>query len=91
MVLNGKRERCPDDGPWQRRETPTRQDAFPAEMHTLMPLADLCALIGPGNCRGPSALKHRFRIHLLHRWLSQFETACEQAECDSPALCSFGH
>lgn len=55
-----------------------------------MPLADLCALIGPGNCRGPSALKHRFRIHLLHRWFSQFETACEQAECDSPALCSLG-
>jgi IS5 family transposase len=79
---------------FERYRKPTRRDAFLAEMHTLVPYAQLVALIEPhypkpGNGRPPIGLERMLRIHLLQHWFNLADAACEEALYDSAALRAF--
>ncbi len=55
---------------FERYRKPTRRETFLAEMETLVPWSQLCALIEPhypqaGNGRPPLGLQRMLRIHLL--------------------------
>ncbi len=79
---------------FERFRKPTRRDAFLAEMQTLVPWAQLVALIEPhypkpGNGRRPIGLERMLRIHLLQHWFNLADAACEEALYDSAALRAF--
>ena len=79
---------------FERYRKPTRRDSFLAEMQTLVPWAQLVALIEPhypkpGNGRPPIGLERMLRIHLLQHWLNLADAACEEALYDSAALRAF--
>ncbi len=79
---------------FERYRKPTRRDAFLAEMQTLVPWAELVALIEPhypkaGNGRPPIGLERMLRIHLLQHWFNLADAACEEALYDSASLRSF--
>ena len=79
---------------FERYRKPTRRDSFLAEMQTLVPWAQLVALIEPhypkpGNGRPPIGLERMLRIHLLQHWFNLADAACEEALYDSAALRAF--
>ena len=79
---------------FERFRKPTRRDAFLVEMQTLVPRAELVALIEPhypkpGNGRPPIGLERMLRIHLLQHWFNLADAACEEALYDSAALRGF--
>jgi len=79
---------------FERYRKPTRRDSFLAEMQTLVPWAQLVALIEPhypkpGNGRPPIGLERMLRIHLLKHWFNLADAACEEALYDSAALRAF--
>ncbi len=79
---------------FERHRKPTRRDVFLAEMQTLVPWAELVALIEPhypkaGNGRPPVGLERMLRIHLLQHWFNLADVACEEALYDSQALRHF--
>lgn len=79
---------------FERYRKPTRREAFLAQMETLVPWAELGALIEPhypkpGNGRPPIGLQRMLRIHLLQHWFNLADEAMEEALYDSAALRSF--
>ena len=69
---------------FERYRKPTRRDVFLADMQTLVPWAELVALIDPhypkaGNGRPPIGLERMLRIHLLQHWFNLADAACEEA------------
>jgi IS5 family transposase len=79
---------------FERYRKPTRREAFLAQMDTLVPWAELGALIEPhypkaGNGRPPIGLQRMLRIHLLQHWFNLADEAMEEALYDSAALRAF--
>lgn len=79
---------------FERYRKPTRRETFLAEMETLVPWSQLCALIEPhypkaGNGRPPLGLPRMLRIHLLQHWFNLADLAMEEALYDSAALRRF--
>jgi IS5 family transposase len=79
---------------FERYRKPTRREAFLARMDTLVPWAELGALIEPhypraGNGRPPIGLQRMLRIHLLQHWFNLADEAMEEALYDSAALRAF--
>src|ERR1700756_3419313 len=63
---------------------PTRREAFLDEMNTIVPWAQLCAVVEPfypkrGNGRPLIALERMLRIHFVQHWLNLADLACEEA------------
>jgi IS5 family transposase len=66
---------------------PTRKGEFLAKMETLMPWAELCALIEPhypkaGNGRPPVGLERMLRMYWIANWFNLADEACEDAFYD---------
>ena len=79
---------------FERDRKPTRREAFLAQMDTLVPWAELGALIEPhypkaGNGRPPIGVQRMLRIHLLQHWFNLADEAMEEALYDSAALRAF--
>lgn len=79
---------------FERYRKRTRREAFLAQMQTLVPWAELGALIEPhypkaGNGRPPIGLARMLRIHLLQHWFNLADEAMEEALYDSAALRAF--
>jgi IS5 family transposase len=79
---------------FERYRKRTRREAFLAQMQTLVPWAELGALIEPhypkaGNGRPPIGLQRMLRIHLLQHWFNLADEAMEEALYDSAALRAF--
>ncbi|MGF6383332.1 IS5 family transposase [Paraburkholderia atlantica] len=73
---------------------PTRREAFLDEMNTIVPWAQLCAVVEPfypkrGNGRPPIALERMLRIHFVQHWFNLADLACEEALYDSLSLRRF--
>jgi IS5 family transposase len=75
---------------------PTRRDRFLAEMNTVVPWADLVAVIEPYypkatnvGGRPPVGLERMLRIHCLQLWFDLADPAVEEALYDSRAMRSF--
>jgi len=73
---------------------PTRREAFLDEMDTIVPWAQLCAVVEPfypkrGNGRPPIALERMLRIHFVQHWFNLADLACEEALYDSLSLRRF--
>ena len=72
----------------------TRRDEFLDTMNTIMPWAELCAVIEPhypkrGNGRPPIGLERMLRIHFVQHWFNLADFACEEALYDSTSLRRF--
>ena len=74
----------------------TRRDRFLAEMNTVVPWADLVAVIEPyypktssAGGRPPVGLERMLRIHCLQLWFDLSDPAVEEALYDSRAMRSF--
>lgn len=81
---------------FERFRKPTRRERFLAEMNTVVPWAELCALIEPhypqaGSAGGrPAAgLERMLRIHCLQLWFNLSDPAVEEALYDSRAMRAF--
>jgi IS5 family transposase len=79
---------------FERYRKPTRREAFLAQMDTLVPWAELGALIEPhypkaGNGRPPIGLQRMLRIQLLQHWFNLADEAMEEALYDSASLRAF--
>jgi transposase, IS5 family len=79
---------------FERFRKPTWREAFRAQMETVVPWAELGALIEPhypkpGNGRPPIGLQRMLRIHLLQHWFNLADEAMEEALYDSAALRAF--
>jgi IS5 family transposase len=79
---------------FERHRKRTRREAFLAQMDTLVPWAELGALIEPhypkaGNGRPPIGLQRMLRIHLLQHWFNLADQAMEEALYDSASLRAF--
>jgi transposase, IS5 family len=79
---------------FERYRKPTRREAFLAQMDTLVPWAEVGALIEPhypkaGNGRPPIGLQRMLRIHLLQHWFNLADEAMEEALYDSASLRAF--
>jgi IS5 family transposase len=66
---------------------PTRKAEFLAKMETLMPWAELCALVEPhypkaGNGRPPVGLERMLRMYWIANWFNLADEACEDAFYD---------
>jgi IS5 family transposase len=66
---------------------PTRKAEFLAKMETLMPWAELCALVEPhypkaGNGRPPVGLERMLRMYWVANWFNLADEACEDAFYD---------
>jgi IS5 family transposase len=75
---------------------PTRRDRYLAEMNTVVPWADLVAVIEPcypktssAGGRPPVGLERMLRIHCLQLWFDLSDPAVEEALYDSRAMRSF--
>ncbi len=73
---------------------PTRKAEFLAKMETLMPWAELCALIEPhypkaGNGRPPIGLERMLRMYWIANWFNLADDACEDAFYDIPVFREF--
>jgi len=75
---------------------PTRRDRFLTEMNTVVPWADLVAVIEPyypkatnAGGRPPVGLERMLRIHCLQLWFDLSDPAVEEALYDSQAMRSF--
>jgi IS5 family transposase len=79
---------------FERYRKRTRREAFLAQMDTLVPWAEMGALIEPhypkaGNGRPPIGLQRMLRIHLLQHWFNLADEAMEEALYDSASLRAF--
>ena len=79
---------------FERFRRPTRRDEFLAKMDSLVPWADLCAVIEPhypkaGNGRPPIGLERMLRMYFVQHWFNLADAACEDALLDSTALRRF--
>jgi transposase, IS5 family len=81
---------------FERYRKPTRRERFLAEMGSVVPWAELCALIEPyypqaGSAGGrpASGLERMLRIHCLQLWFNLSDPAVEEALYDSRALRAF--
>jgi IS5 family transposase len=81
---------------FERFRKPTRREKFLAEMNTVVPWAELAAIIEPYYPRGTSAggrppvgLERMLRIHCLQLWFNLSDPAVEEALYDSLAMRSF--
>ena len=72
----------------------TRKAEFLARMQTLVPWAQICALIEPhypkaGNGRPPRDLEQLLRMYLIANWFNLADEACEDALYDIAAYRDF--
>ena len=81
---------------FERFRKPTRRERFLAEMNTVVPWAELCALIEPyypqatsAGGRPPAGLERMLRIHCLQLWFDLSDPAVEEALYDSRAMRAF--
>lgn len=81
---------------FERYRKPTRRERFLAEMDTVVPWAELTALIEPyypkaGSAGGRPAvgLERMLRIHCLQLWFDLSDPAVEEALYDSRAMRAF--
>lgn len=81
---------------FERFRKPTRREKFLAEMNTVVPWAQLVALIEPFypkatsvGGRPPVGLERMLRIHCLQLWFDLSDPAVEEALYDSVAMRSF--
>ena len=81
---------------FERFRKPTRREKFLAEMNTVVPWADLVALIEPyypkassAGGRPPVGLERMLRMYLLANWFNLSDEACEDALYDMPAFRDF--
>jgi IS5 family transposase len=82
-----------NDG-FERYRRPTKRDEFLATMDSIVPWAELCAVIEPhypkaGNGRPPIGLERMLRMHFVQHWFNLADEACEEALLDSAALRRF--
>jgi IS5 family transposase len=71
-----------------------RGDEFLDTMNTIVPWAQLCAVIEPhypkrGNGRPPIGVERMLRIHFVQHWFNLADFACEEALYDSTSLRRF--
>lgn len=79
---------------FDRYRRPTKRDEFLATMESIVPWAELCAVIEPhypkaGNGRPPIGLERMLRMHFVQHWFNLADEACEEALLDSTALRRF--
>ena len=81
---------------FERFRKPTRREKFLAEMNTVVPWAELAAIIEPyypkatsAGGRPPVGLERMLRIHCLQLWFNLSDPAVEEALYDSLAMRSF--
>lgn len=81
---------------FERYRKPTRREKFLAEMQSVVPWKELCALIEPYypkarsvGGRPPVGLERMLRIHCLQLWFDLSDPAVEEALYDSLAMRSF--
>lgn len=81
---------------FERFRKPTRREKFLAEMNTVVPWAELVALIEPyypkatnAGGRPPVGPERMLRIHCLQLWFDLSDPAVEEALYDSLAMRSF--
>jgi len=81
---------------FERFRKPTRREKFLAEMNTVVPWAELVALLEPyypkttsAGGRPPVGLERMLRIHCLQLWFNLSDPAVEEALYDSRAMRSF--
>ena len=79
---------------FERFRRPTRRDTFLATMNTIVPWAELCAVVEPhyakrGNGRPPIGLERMLRMYFVQHWFNLADEACEEALLDSVALRRF--
>jgi transposase, IS5 family len=81
---------------FERFRKPTRREKFLAEMNSVVPWAELVALIEPyypkttsAGGRPPVGLERMLRIHCLQLWFNLSDPAVEEALYDSLAMRSF--
>ena len=72
----------------------TRKAEFLGRMETLVPWAQMCALIEPhypkaGNGRPPVGLERMLRMYLIANWFNLADEACEDALYDIAAFRDF--
>jgi IS5 family transposase len=83
-------------GEFERYRKPTRRERFLAEMDTVVPWAELVALIEPyypkatsAGGRPPVGLERMLRIYFLQLWFDLSDPAVEEVLYDSRALRAF--
>lgn len=81
---------------FERFRKPTRRERFLAEMDTVVPWADLVALIEPhypkvgrSGGRPPVGLERMLRIHCLQLWFDLSDPAVEESLYDSASMRTF--
>src|SRR6201987_5198470 len=79
---------------FETRRKRTRRDEFLDTMNSIMPWAELCAVVEPyypkrGNGRPPIGLERMLRIHFVQHWFNLADLACEEALYDSLSLRRF--
>ena len=79
---------------YEQHRKPTRRDEFLSTMNTIVPWAELCAVVEPhypkaGNGRPPIGLERMLRIHFIQHWFNLADLACEEALYDSTSLRRF--
>jgi IS5 family transposase len=83
-------------GDFEAFRKPTRREKFLAEMNTVVPWAELVAVIEPyypkatrAGGRPPAGLERMLRIHCLQLWFDLSDPAVEEALYDSRAMRTF--
>lgn len=79
---------------FEQHRKPTRREVFLETMDTIVPWAELCAIVEPhypkrGNGRPPIGLERMMRIHFVQHWFNLADFACEEALYDSASLRCF--
>ncbi|MBL8279140.1 MAG: IS5 family transposase [Pelomonas sp.] len=79
---------------FERFRRPTRRDVFLQTMDTIVPWAELCAVVEPhypkaGKGRPPIGLQRMLRMYFVQHWFNLADEACEEALLDSTALRRF--
>jgi IS5 family transposase len=79
---------------WSAKTKVTRRERFLAEMHAVIPWAELRGLIAPhypkpGRGRPPMPLDWMLRIYFLQQWFNLSDPAAEEALYDSEAMRRF--
>lgn len=81
-------------GSFETHRKLTRRELFLADMNTVVPWADLCALIEPFYPKGehgrpPIGLERMLRIYFVQLWFNLSDPAAEEALYDSQAMRTF--
>lgn len=79
---------------FERYGKTTRRAAFLADMDTVVPWQELCAVVDPfypkpGNGRIPVGLERMLRIYFLQQWFNLSDPGAEEALYDSTAMRRF--